>query len=114
MKQHLVFNFSKFFGDLISMVTGYFGTPTDGIIASKVGSLLEIGLPTVSQPVVDEIVKAFAAIAITVVSRIVFDRVDKWRAKRKISGSDHYTAEDIEEMKKEWQEAEKLLKNAEK
>jgi len=76
------FSFSKIFGDITGLSTGYYLADPSGVTLSFLHTPILEAIPNISQPVVDEIVRAIAALVITFLSRIMFDKVDKIKNKK--------------------------------
>lgn len=83
MTNNLHFSVSKFVGDITGLGTGYTSADPHSPILGNVHEIVQSAIPMVSQPVVDEITKAFAGIVLAVVSRMVFAQVDKFVERRK-------------------------------
>lgn len=76
------FSFSKIFGDITGLSTGYYLADPSSVTLSFLHTSILEAIPNISQPVVDEIVRAIAALVITFLSRIMFDKVDKIKNKK--------------------------------
>lgn len=70
------------FGDITGLSTGYFLADPSGVTLSFLHTPILDSIPNISQPVVDEIVRAIAALVITFLSRVLFDKVDKMKNKK--------------------------------
>lgn len=96
------FSFSSMFGDIIGLSTGYFLADPSGVTLSFLHSPILDSIPNISQPVVDEIVKAIAALVITFLSRVLFDRFDKIKNKKEEKKrAQDKSSEEEEEKEKE-------------